>query len=198
MRLRLNDNFLSLNIFLDNNDVLNMQNKQFTIWFTGLSGAGKTTLSKTVTVELEKLGLEVCYLDGDEVRNASVEKLGFSKEDRDKNIRLAVDLCRKYQDNGKIVVAGFISPYKYHRQWGRERLDNFVEIFVDASLEVCEKRDVKGMYKKARQGEFKNFTGISDVYEEPENPEIHLKTGELNVYDCVNKVMNYLKRKNLF
>lgn len=166
-----------------------MTQKKLVIWLTGLSGSGKTTLSKLVAERLKDRGLRVHHLDGDEVRAVSSNELGFNKEDRDKNIKLAIGLAKNYQDNAYIVVAGFISPYKVHRQWGREILDNYIEVFVDAPLEVCEERDVKGMYKKARVGEIKNFTGISDPYEKPEKADIVVKTDKLSVKESVEKIL---------
>ena len=171
--------------------------KPFVLWLTGLSASGKTTVAKALKKELDKYGDKVHHLDGDEVREASKEKLGFSKEDRDKNIKLAIDLAKGYQDNGFMVIASFISPYREHRDWGRERLDNFIEVFVDAPLEVCESRDPKGMYGKARRGEIKMFTGISDPYEEPENPDIRLKTDNARVEDCVEEIVKYLADKKM-
>ena len=169
----------------------------YVLWLTGLSAAGKTTIAKALKKELGKYRDKVHHLDGDEVRDASPVKLGFSKKDRDKNIKLAIALAKKYQERGFVVVASFISPYKEHRERGRKRLDNFIEIFVDSPLEVCELRDPKGMYKKARGGEIKMFTGVSDPYEEPEKPDIHLKTNSTRAEDCVEKIIKYLADKHL-
>jgi len=169
-----------------------MNKKNFVLWLTGLSGAGKTTLAKKINERFKDLKIKAHHLDGDEVREASGKNLGFSMEDRDKNIELAINMTADYCDRGYVVVASFISPYERHRQWGRERLDNFVEVFVDASLDVCENRDVKGMYKKARRGEIELFTGISDVYELPKGPHIHLKTDEFSVDECLVEVERYL------
>ncbi|MCK5416730.1 adenylyl-sulfate kinase [Candidatus Parcubacteria bacterium] len=168
-------------------------NKKFVLWFTGLSGSGKTTLSEAVTQELKKQGLKVHHLDGDEVRAVSKEKLGFNKKDRDKNIELAIKLVEKYQNDNFIVVASFISPYRIHRQWGREKFKNYIEVFVDASLEICEKRDVKGMYKKARAGELKFFTGISDPYEKPRNADIVVNTDVLSINKSVKIILDKIK-----
>lgn len=168
-------------------------NKKFVLWLTGLSAAGKTTIAKAVCQELKNNGNNIHHLDGDEVRAASKEKLGYSKEDRDKNISLAVEIAKKYQDQGVNVIASFIAPYQKHRRWGRERLENYIEVYVDSPLEVCEARDPKGMYKKARAGEIEFFTGITDGYEEPENPDIHLKTDLMSVEECVEEVLKFLK-----
>jgi len=172
--------------------------KNFILWFTGLSAAGKTTLANKIFQELENEGAIVHNLDGDEVRANSERRLGFSAEDRDENIRLAVDLAKKYQEEGYSVVASFISPYRRHRELARKELNNFIEIFVDTPLEVCENRDPKGLYKKARLGEIQRFTGVDDPYEKPEKPDIHIKTNPNSVKECVRKVREYLANKNLF
>lgn len=171
--------------------------KKFTIWLTGLSASGKTTLAQALYQDLKIKNQKVHHLDGDEVRAASQDNFGFDKTGRDRNIKLAIELARKYQDQGFIVIASFISPYKHHRTWGRERLENYIELFVDTSLEVCESRDPKGLYKKARAGEIKLFTGIDDPYEAPEKPEIHIKTNELGIEESVKKVIDYLEGKYL-
>lgn len=170
--------------------------KIFILWLTGLSASGKTTLGKVIKKELDEKGYKSHHLDGDEVRDASLVKLGFSKEDRDKNISLAIDIAKKYQEDDCIVIASFISPYKDHRKWGRERLENFIEVFIDTSLEICEERDPKGMYKKARAGEIEVFTGISDPYENPDNPDIHIKTENKNPEECVQDVIDYLEKNS--
>ena len=169
----------------------------FTLWFTGLSAAGKTTLAQKVFEQLKQQELPVHNLDGDEVRAASPRQLGFSPEDRDENIRLAVDLAKRYQDAGYCVIASFISPYKRHREWGREKLNNFVEIFVDTPLEVCESRDPKGLYEKARRGEIQYFTGVDDPYEAPEAPDVHLRTNPHSIEECAEDIFGYLKRRGL-
>lgn len=170
--------------------------KTYVLWLTGLSGAGKTTIAKALKEELVKYHDKVHHLDGDEVRDASPVKLGFSKEDRDKNIDLAIELTKKYQDEGYVVIASFISPYREHRKWGRERLDDFMEVFVNASLNTCEARDPKGLYKKARTGEIPMFTGITDPYEEPENPDLHIKSDLLSLNESVEHILNHLKEIN--
>lgn len=175
----------------------NNEKQKFTLWFTGLSAAGKTTLVNRVFEELKSSGTNVHKLDGDEVRAASPRALGFTPEDRDENIRLAVDLARKYQDEGYSVVAGFISPYRHHRQWGREKLNNFIEVFVDTPLEVCEARDPKGLYQRARRGEVENFTGIDDPYEAPGSPDVHITTNPNSIEECVSQIRSYLNNKRL-
>jgi len=178
------------------------QQKQqfFILWLTGFPAAGKTTIGKIVYKELKNRGYKIHHLDGDGFRAAFQEKLGFSPEDRDKNINLAIDLAKKYQDKGYIIIASFFSPYKRHREWGREKFNNYIEVFVNSPLAVCEARDSKGIYKKARAGEMEYFTSISaisDIYEEPDNPEIELKTNLKSVEECVEEVMEYLKKSGL-
>jgi len=170
----------------------------FILWLTGLSAAGKTTIAQSAAEKLREMNLTVHHLDGDEVRAAAKEKLGFSKEERDKNIRLAIQLAGEYQEKGFSVIASFISPYREHREWGRADLKNYLEVFVHCPLAVCEARDPKGLYKKARAGEIESFTGISDIYEEPENPELILNTHEKPLEECIEEVVGYLRRGNFF
>lgn len=148
----------------------------FTLWFTGLSGAGKSTLAELVEARLHQMGRRVELLDGDEIRKNLSQGLGFSKADRDANILRIAFVARLLSRNGVVAITAAISPYRSIRDQARAEISNFVEVFVDCPLEVCEQRDVKGLYKKARSGEIKQFTGISDPYEPPENPEIHLHT----------------------
>lgn len=147
--------------------------------------------------ELIKSGKLVRHLDGDEVRRGYQKKLGFSKQDRDKNIKIAINLATKYQSQGYIVIASFISPYVRHRNWGREKLNNFIEIFVDILLDICESRDPKGIYRKAQKGEIEFFTDITDPYEKPKNPDIHLRTDQLSIAECTAIIAKYLKKSNL-
>lgn len=170
-----------------------MKKKNIVLWLTGLSGSGKTTLAKLILEELKKKNILVHHLDGDEVRGASTEKLGFSPEDRDKNIKMAITLTKDYQNKGFAVIASFITPYAHQRRWGRSEIGGFIEIFVDSSIEVCERRDTKGLYKKAREGGIDFFTGINDPYEKPDSPDIHLRTDLLSEQESVEKIMEYLK-----
>jgi adenylylsulfate kinase len=142
------------------------------VWLTGLSGAGKTTISIPLCKKLEAMGYRVQRMDGDVVRQKLTRDLGFSKEDRDKNIERVTFVAERLVKHGVITVCAFISPYCAERQYARSEIGRFVEIFVKCPIEVCEERDVKGLYAKARAGEIKNFTGIDDPYEEPENAEI--------------------------
>jgi adenylyl-sulfate kinase len=149
----------------------------FTLWFTGLSGAGKSTISVLVEQKLRERGLRVELLDGDVVRTNLSKGLGFSKEDRDENVRRIGFVCQLLSRNGVAAVAAFISPYRAVRDELRSKIDNFVEVYVECPLETLIERDVKGLYRKALAGEISNFTGVSDPYEPPLNPEIVVRTG---------------------
>ncbi len=172
------------------------QNKNFVLWLTGYSASGKTTIAKALLANLKQRQIKIYHLDGDEVRDAQKEKLGFHPEDRNKNIKLAIDLTLNYLKDDHNVIASFISPYKIHRQWGREKIDNFIEVFVDTPLHICEQRDPKGMYKKARLGQIDYFTGVSDIYERPDDPHIHIQTAKLSVQDSVGLILSYLEENN--
>jgi len=171
--------------------------KGFTLWFTGLSGAGKSTNSYNVYVELKRRGLKVELLDGDIIRINFSQGLGFSKRDRDINIRRIGFVSYLLNKNDIISIVAAISPYRETRDLNRRLIGNYVEVFCDCSLEVLERRDPKGLYKKARAGEIRNFTGISDPYEPPENPQVTLRTGEETETDCFQKVMSYLEEQGL-
>lgn len=159
------------------------------LWFTGLSGAGKSTLAEAVHAELKKRGYKTEHLDGDNVRHI-FPKTGFSKEERDRHVRRVGFLASKLESNGVFVTASFISPYRESRQFVRGLCRNFVEIHVATPLEVCEQRDVKGLYAKARAGEITNFTGIDDPYEAPENPEITVDTSKESLERSVQRIVN--------
>ena len=148
----------------------------FTLWFTGLSGSGKSTVSRLVYEELKKRGYKVELLDGDVVRTHLSKGLGFSKEDRDENIKRIGFVCQLLTRNDVIAITAAISPYRETRDYVRQQIGRFVEVYVNCPLEVCAARDTKGLYKKAMAGEIANFTGVSDPYEEPLNPEIVLPT----------------------
>lgn len=164
-----------------------------TVWFTGLSGSGKTTISRAVEKELLSCGHRVEILDGDVVRQNLTKGLGFSKEDRDENIRRVGFVAGLLTRNQVSVLVSAISPYREIRQEVRERIGNFVEVFVNAPLAVCEQRDVKGLYKKARSGEIKNFTGIDDPYEHPLNPDVECRTDLESLAESVSKVLAKLR-----
>ncbi len=175
-----------------------MSNNGFTLWFTGLSGAGKSTLASHVAPILRELGCRVEVLDGDEVRENLSKGLTFSKEDRDTNIRRIGYVANLLSRNGCVSITAAISPYRALRREIRKATDaRFVEVFVHAPLEVVEGRDVKGLYKRARAGEIPNFTGISDPYEAPENPEVLVDTSRETVDESVQKVLDYLKNQGL-
>lgn len=167
-----------------------------TLWFTGLSGAGKTTITRAVENELRSQGCRVEILDGDVVRENLTKGLGFSKEDRDENIRRIGFVANLLTRNGVIVLVSAISPYRDIRNQVRHRIGNFMEIYVNAPIEVCEQRDVKGLYKKARSGEIKHFTGIDDPYEPPLYPEVECRTDLENLDESLAKVMQMLVEKN--
>lgn len=181
--------FKYINIFM------RIKQKSFVLWMTGFSASGKTTLAKCVCRHFEQKGLKFFHLDGDEIRAFSGGKSDFSREGREKNIRFAVDLAKKYQKDNYIIVASFISPYREHREQARRELENFVEVFVNSPLEVCENRDPKGLYKKARRGEINFFTGLDDPYEPPDRPEIELRTDRMSVRECADFICYYLSEK---
>src|ERR687884_1502343 len=167
----------------------------FTLWFTGLSGAGKTTIAELVRPELERRGRLVEWLDGDEVREHLSKGLGFSKEDRDTNIDRIGWVASRLTRHGAAVIVSAISPYDEARRRARERVEQhgtFVEVFVDASVEECARRDVKGLYEKAFRGEIKEFTGVSDPYEAPANPEVRIESEHEEPEHSAGKVLAYL------
>jgi adenylyl-sulfate kinase len=170
----------------------------FILWFTGLSGAGKSTLATHLTPILKGKGRRVEVLDGDEIRENLSKGLGFSKEDRDTNIYRIGYVANLLARNGVVSITAAISPYRDVRGEVRKRSQvPFVEVFVDAPLEVVEARDTKGLYKKARAGIIKNFTGISDPYEAPEKPEIVVRTGQESVEDSGKNILEFLRRREL-
>ena len=169
----------------------------FTLWMTGLSGAGKTTIALILEKELKERGLKIERLDGDVVRQSLTRDLGFSKEDRDKNIERVTFVAKLLSRNGVGVICSFISPYQAVRDHVRSETTNFIEVFIHAPLEVVIERDVKGMYKKAIAGEIENFTGISDPYEDPTNPEIVINTHEEDPETSARKLIQYLETHSL-
>ncbi|MEH2171891.1 adenylyl-sulfate kinase [Nostoc sp.] len=164
-----------------------------TIWLTGLSGAGKTTICQFLETELRRTGYKIEVLDGDVVRQNLSKGLTFSKEDRDENIRRIGFVAQLLTRNNVIVLVSAISPYRAIREEVKERIGDFIEVYVNAPLEVCEQRDVKGLYKKARAGEIKNFTGIDDLYEIPLEPDIECKTNEESISQSANKILTKLE-----
>src|SRR5438093_723092 len=172
----------------------------FTLWFTGLSGAGKTTIAELVRPELERRGLLVEWLDGDEVREHLSKGLGFSKEDRDTNIDRIGWVASRLTRHGAAVIVSAISPYVEARDKAREMIEQhgtFVEIFVDASVEECARRDVKGLYEKAFRGEIKEFTGVSDPYEAPANPEVRIESEHEEPEESAQRILQLLEERGL-
>lgn len=178
-----------------------MTEKGFVLWFTGLSGAGKSTLAEALTPILSERGRNVEVLDGDVVRTNLSKGLGFSKEDRDTNVRRIGFVANLLARNGACAITAAISPYEEVRNECRAMVDanraEFVEVFVEAPLEVVEERDTKGLYKKARAGEIKNFTGVSDPYEAPTKAEVVVHTGNESIEESVAKILAYLESKQL-
>ena len=172
--------------------------KGFCLWFTGLSGSGKSTITTHLVKELRKRGSKLEVLDGDVVRENLSKGLGFSKEDRDTNIRRIAFVANLLSRNEVPVITAAISPYREIRDEARQMMgDRFVEAYVKASVEVCEERDVKGLYAKARSGEIKEFTGVSDPYEPPENPELVLDTEHQSAEESALQILTYLEERQL-
>lgn len=168
-------------------------NRGFTIWFTGLSGAGKSTLSSSIEQRLKACGRNVEVLDGDIVRTHLSKGLGFSREDRDTNIKRIAFVCSLLTRNGVISIAAAISPYREAREWARKEIGNFVEVFIKCPIEICRDRDVKGLYKLADQGKLKGFTGVDDPYEEPEHPELVIETDKETIEESVGRIFAKLE-----
>ncbi|MGQ9732037.1 MAG: adenylyl-sulfate kinase [Candidatus Zipacnadales bacterium] len=171
---------------------MHVEHKGFTIWFTGLSGAGKSTIAEVVLEKLRARDFKVELLDGDVVRTNLSKGLGFSKEDRDINIRRIAFVCHLLTRNNVVAIAAAISPYRAIREEARALIGNFVEVYVNTPLEVCEQRDVKGLYAKARAGELKQFTGVDDPYEAPLNPEVVCFTTEETPEQSAQKIIDKL------
>ncbi len=175
--------------------------KGFVVWFTGLPGSGKTTIARRLEKILKSMGYRVEVLDGDEVRKWLSPEAGFTREDRERHLRRVAYVSKLLARNGVIVLASFVSPYRSIRKEIRKIIEDeglkFVEVYVKCSLQECIRRDPKGLYKKALAGEIKNFTGISDVYEEPENPEVTVDTEHESVDECVRKVLDKLVEMGL-
>lgn len=165
------------------------------LWFTGLSGSGKSTLAHAVEERLHEMGCRTFVFDGDNVRHGLNMNLGFSREDRKENLRRIGEMCKLFIEAGVIALTAFISPYKEDRETARRivKKGDFVEIYCDCSLEVCESRDVKGIYAKARKGLIAEFTGISAPYEAPESPQLIVNTAAASVDECVEIILGYLR-----
>ncbi|NET00981.1 MAG: adenylyl-sulfate kinase [Sphaerospermopsis sp. SIO1G2] len=171
---------------------MNLQKSGVTIWLTGLSGAGKSTITGALEKQLKAIGSKVEVLDGDIVRLNLSKGLTFSKEDRDENIRRIGFVSHLLTRNGVIVIVSAISPYQEIREEVKQRIGNFVEVYVNSPLAVCEERDVKGLYKRARNGEIKNFTGIDDPYEPPLDPDVECRTDQETIAESTEKVLDKL------
>ncbi|NKB73646.1 MAG: adenylyl-sulfate kinase [Synechococcus sp. s2_metabat2_7] len=169
------------------------------LWFTGLSGAGKSTLANAVNAALFERGLATYVLDGDNVRHGLCKDLGFSDADREENIRRIGEVAKLFLDAGVIVLTAFVSPFRADRDKARALVNagDFIEIHCAADLSVCEERDTKGLYAKARAGEIKEFTGISSPYEAPEHPELNINTGNSSLDSCVDQVIHYLVEQKI-
>ncbi len=170
-----------------------MANVGFTIWFTGLSGSGKSTLSEILEQRLQARGRKVEIMDGDLVRTHLSKGLGFSREDRDTNIKRIAFVCNLLSRNGVICISAAIAPYREAREWAREHIGNFVEIYIKCPLEVCRARDVKGLYKLVDEGKIKNFTGIDDPYEEPQHPDLVVETDKETVEESIGRIFAKLE-----
>ena len=192
------------NIFTIFDDILQREDKEaflnqrsMVIWMTGLSGSGKTTVAKGVERYLHSQGVLNQLLDGDNIRVGISNNLNFSSEDRGENIRRIAEVSKLFMNCGIVTLNCFVSPTKEIRQVAKDIIgeENFVEVYINASISTCEKRDVKGLYKKARKGEIKDFTGISAPFEAPENPELEINTSELSIEESVQKVLDYILPK---
>lgn len=172
------------------------KHQSFVLWFTGLSGSGKSTIANEVEKELFQKGYLTYALDGDNIRNGINNDLGFTPEDRKENLRRIAEVAKLFVDAGIITLAAFISPTHKDRMGIKNIIgkENFYEIYIDTPLEICEQRDPKGLYKKARLGEIKNFTGIDAPYEPPENPDLHIKTADTPLESCVKKVITFVEQ----
>ncbi|HVK55089.1 MAG TPA: adenylyl-sulfate kinase [Burkholderiales bacterium] len=170
------------------------------VWFTGLSGAGKTTLSRAIEAKLYQRGKQAVVLDGDVIRQGLCRDLGFTEENRAENIRRVGEVSKLLVNAGVLTLAAFISPFEKNRSFVRNLIgtNHFLEIYCKCPLEICESRDVKGLYKKARAGEAPNFVGIDERYEEPKNPELIIDTGSLTVEESTLRIMSLLEEKGLY
>jgi len=194
-------NILWHNASVSRKDIAGKRGHQSSIlWFTGLSGSGKSTLANAVNARLFARGLATYVLDGDNIRHGLCNDLGFSDADREENIRRIGEVASLFLDAGVIVLTAFVSPFCSDRNKARDLVSegDFIEIYCSADLKVCEERDTKGLYAKARKGEIKDFTGISSPYEEPESPELKIDTGNTDLEICVDQVVDKLLELNIF
>ena len=192
------ENIIPHNYQVDKKDRTKLNGHQsFLIWFTGLSGSGKSTIANALETKLFEKKIKTYTLDGDNIRKGINKDLSFSPEDRTENIRRIAEISKLFIDAGIVVLAAFVSPYRKDRNDIKNivGVDNFVEVYINTSVEVCEKRDVKGLYKKARLGEIKDFTGVNAPYESPESPDIEINTEQLTVEQSVSKIINAINQK---
>jgi len=168
------------------------------LWFTGLSGSGKSTIANDLEKILHQLTIRTFILDGDNIRHGLSKDLGFSDDDRNENIRRIGEVAKLFVESGTMTLTTFISPFRQERDSVRQLMskDEYLEIYVKCSIDICEQRDVKGLYKKARNGEIKKFTGIDSPYEEPDNPDITVDTTIMTTEECVNSILNYMIENN--
>ena len=173
------------------------KHRSFVIWFTGLSGSGKSTIANALNSYLFHSGYQSVVLDGDNTRLGINKDLSFSKNDRSENIRRVSEIAKLFIQNGQIVITAFISPFEKDRIQAKNSIgnDDFIEVFIDCPIEECEKRDVKGLYQKARNGEIVNFTGISSPFEAPENCDIHIESKKQKIEESVDQILHFLKSK---
>jgi len=192
------DNIITHNYNISKKD-RNLKNNHssFLIWFTGLSGSGKSTIANGLEVALHKKNIRTYSLDGDNIRKRINKDLTFSPEDRKENIRRIAEIARLFIDAGTVVLAAFVSPYKKDRENIKRIVgeESFIEIYINTSVEECERRDVKGLYKKARKGEIKDFTGINAPYQAPENPYLEIKTEEMTIEQSVDRIINSIDKR---
>jgi adenylylsulfate kinase len=177
-----------------------MQQRALLVWFTGLSGSGKSTLAVQLEAQLHERGFKTYLLDGDNIRAGLNKDLNFTDDGRIENIRRIGEVAKLMLDAGVVVLSAFISPFQSDRDQVRQIIGNdaYVEVFVDAPIELCEQRDVKGLYKKARAGEVRNFTGIDSPYEKPQHPDVVIKTGSLSVEESVGKLLSFIEPKLVY
>lgn len=192
------ENIIPQNFHIDKGErnKLNGHNS-FVVWFTGLSGSGKSTLANLVEKKLFEAGIKTFSLDGDNIRSGLNKDLRFSPDDRKENLRRIAEVSKLFIESGTVVIASFISPLKKDRDYLKKTIgtEDFIEVFINTSLEECERRDVKGLYKKARAGEIKNFTGIDAPYENPKNPDLEIKTEEETLEDATKRIVLHLQEK---
>lgn len=194
----ISENIIHQSYKIDQKKRLSLLNQRpLLIWFTGLSGSGKSTMANLLENELHESGFKTYTLDGDNVRHGLCKDLAFTEQDRVENIRRIGEVSKLFLDAGIIVLSSFVSPFNEDREAVKALIgeDKFVEVFVDCPLEVCEQRDIKGLYKKAREGKIKNFTGIDSPFEKPINPDIHLKTNEEETSESLKKLLNFVEDK---